>query len=103
MVNSIDGYIDEVVAKLIQLWRKKLSIDERSKCILTDIYDFVYELWERKVITDSSLSLDILLFYYKFKRSRFEEASLIPDYPELDKEAASQKQILISQIDKLMQ
>lgn len=100
-MNSIDVLINELHKSLIDLWIRHTTPSERANKIFNDFYDLVITMSFKKIISDSKLSMDILHFYYHYKRFRYVVPNDYPNYYNEEKNAKVELSKLINQITTL--
>lgn len=101
-MNSIHGYISEVIRELTELYRLTYDKDWESVYIFNDVYDLVMALWNKGAIDDSGLAMDILKFYFDYNKFRSIDPAQYDNYGYIDIIAAAKNADLINQLEHLV-
>jgi len=100
-MNSIHSRISELIQGLVDLYRRSNGQEWHSKYILNDVYDLVMQLWASKVIKDVTLMIEILQFYYHFKKYAYIDPTQLSNYAAIEQDANLQLKDIMDELSKI--
>ncbi|WP_353106277.1 hypothetical protein [Acetoanaerobium noterae] len=100
-MNEIDRLLRDLENQVSFLWKSKAPEELKRKTLFSNFYDLIIRMWGFKVIVDSSLAMDILNFYNKYKKYRFFFYDDIYNYDILEKEAIEEYKVISDKLKKI--
>lgn len=97
-MNEISKNINDLVKELTALWSKHNS-GNRPVHILNEVYDLIISLWDKGVIKDSRLAMDILHYYHRYRKYKSATGiEQLPNYNKIRSDSAAELERILNDI-----